>query len=218
MNNYNIWEILSSVGTLAAVVVALSLSILPSIFRIIQDKNNATKKLIHIYRIVYDFFDEYRFFYTSHTIISKKVYRKYEPDKIRIQLNIYKIIEPLLDDINKSNYKYKDQLLDIYYLSLKVFSGWDVAIIDWYKLESRIGNLFNFPKNQKRYFKYTKINEKNEEDYIYNCICCSGGHKKSDKLEQSELNLDEKEIFNFFKTEFCKKHRIPMHLTYKGND
>jgi len=207
---YDIWTIISSISTLGAVIVAIVLSVTPYVYKKISENRLSTKKVKKVFQIINKFLEDYRSFCITHMTTNNLIYRQFEIKnlKFEIQLNPYQILYNIYDDIQLIN---DDELSDIYYLALSIFSSWPEELIKWYELEARICKYYNIDTVDKKYLKFDKDKkETGNKNKVYRCIICHDDYEFTDKYYDVEGVIG-----NIFDTKKCPKHGLPMHISFR---
>jgi hypothetical protein len=210
------WTIVSSLAALAAVVVALGLSVLPALYRKCSARRRAREEVKRAFLTINTYLEHYRYYYVTHMFVGKVVCRQFEPKKLPgdIQVNPANLLNGLQAEIKLLG---KTELIELYDLSLEVFSGWPVLLSKWYELEARICLRYHLKTEGKKYFREA-IDSFDPDDppenfrRTYHCIVCADD-RPYDGLLVPENNDPVSVVF---KTRRCPRHGIPMHVSFRS--
>ncbi|MBF9002720.1 hypothetical protein [Vibrio nitrifigilis] len=136
------WDAVSALATAFAALVALSLGVLPPIFRCLSERKLARKRTLNRMKTVQLVVKNYRL-YNPQSVVQKEVTQyQYDTSNVKsmsINIDLYQeanLINELSDNLSG---KVKSKVSETLDLLVKVSSGFPVDAEDWDRLETLIG-------------------------------------------------------------------------------
>jgi hypothetical protein len=207
----NIWDILSTIASLSAVIVAIILSVVPVLIHRHKEKTIARSKIKNVFILIDHYLNEHRFYNTETIIINHNIYIKNHPEKLDYKIDLIGLLDSVREDLIIAKFRKSKELALIFYKTYEILSGTPQSIISWYKLESDIVLFFELDNQQKKFWLHEE-NCKFIGDTEYKCAYCNDPYSENEILSYDDMNEEQKYISKALDVCFCKKHKIPMHL------
>ena len=103
-------SIISAAISLAAVITAICLSIIPEMRKSRNQRKMSRNKIRHVFEIINLFFEEYRFYNTTKSIINKKVLLGFDVEGLKYKIDIIALLESIKEDIVYAKYSDQEKL------------------------------------------------------------------------------------------------------------